>query len=184
MADRLTQLQDALDNQLTMMYAALNYIQTRQPYSDIPGQPNLAPDPAPIPTPDSVLAPQSAVSQLTNGDASQQQPNGPSQPSQQAVVEEPAADGRPRTPPPERPEVFNRAMREMAQGLVLQEQQIEYLINSLPGLGNSEESQVRRMRELEAELREVEAERARAEAEKERMVDMLGEVIGKVKRIP
>ena len=42
-------------------------------------------------------------------------------------------------------------MRDMARDLVLQEQQIEVLINHLPGLGNSEESQVRRMRELEAE---------------------------------
>ncbi|KAK5116568.1 hypothetical protein LTR85_009193 [Meristemomyces frigidus] len=183
MADKLTQLQDALDNQLTLMYAAMNYIQTRQPYSAIPGQPNQAPDPAPLPTPDTVAAPQSAVSQLTNGDTSEQQPNGPSQPPPQPA-EEVAADGRPRTPPPERPEVFNRAMRDMARDLVLQEQQIEILINHLPGLGNSEESQVMRMRELEAELREVEAERARAEEEKERMVDMLGEVIGKVKRIP
>ena len=68
--------------------------------------------------------------------------------------------------------------------MVLQEQQIEYLVNSLPGLGNSEESQVRRMRELEAELREVEAERAKAEEEKEKMVDLLGDLIGRVNRVP
>ena len=57
---------------------------------------------------------------------------------------------------------------------MLKEQQIEVIINSLPGLGNSEAEQVERMRELEGELREVEAERARAEAEREGLVEGLG----------
>ncbi|KAK5132509.1 hypothetical protein LTR08_008893 [Meristemomyces frigidus] len=182
MADRLTQLQDALDNQLTMMYAALNYIQAHHPYGDIPGQASQAPAFAPI-TPPSDAAPHPpANGSLTNGSTIRPQPNGTAQPSQ------PPADDAPsdphRTIPPDRPAVFHSALRELAQGLVLQEQQIEYLVNSLPGLGNSEESQVRRMRELEAELREVEAERAKAEEEKEKMVDMLGALIGKVNRVP
>jgi len=61
---------------------------------------------------------------------------------------------------------------------------MELLINSLPGLGNSEVSQTRRMRELEVELREVERERARAEEERERLVEVLGKVILEVKRVP
>lgn len=68
--------------------------------------------------------------------------------------------------------------------MILKEQQMEILINSLPGLGNSEAAQEARMRELEQELREVEKERAEAEVEKERMLAVLGEAIGQIKRIP
>jgi len=133
------------------------YIQTRAPYGDIPGQPSQAPHPASNGT-----APANQ-----DGDANNDQPpQGPS------------------TPPPERSGVFNSALRELAQDLVLKEQQMEIIINSLPGLGNSEADQERLIRKYEAELREVEAERARAEEEKEQMVDMLGEVIGKVRRVP
>lgn len=162
------------------MYAALNYVQTHHPYGNIPGQPSQAPASAPISAPNSAV-PQSAISQPTNGNTSQQA-NGVSHPSQQPVEQQ--EEARPGTPPPDRPEVFDHALRELAQGLVLQEQQMEVLINSLPGLGSSEANQVRRMRELEAELREVEAERARAEEEREGMVDVLGEVLGRVKRVP
>lgn len=66
---------------------------------------------------------------------------------------------------------------------MLKEQQIEYLINSLPGLGNSEADQEKRMRELEKELREVEAERLKAESEKDALVDGLGKVLVGVKRV-
>ena len=90
----------------------------------------------------------------------------------------------PPTPAPEEQSVFDAALRELAQDLVLQEQQIEHLINSLPGIGNIEADQERRMRELEQDLREVERERARAEEERERMVEGLGRVIVGAKRIP
>ena len=165
-----------------MMYAALNYIQTHHPYGNIPGQPSQAPAFAPITPPNDVGPNPPANGVLTNGGTAQQQPNGTSQPSQPSAEESQPDPNR--TIPPDRPEVFHSALRELAQGLVLQEQQIEYLVNSLPGLGNSEESQVRRMRELEAELREVEAERAKAEEEKEKMGDLLGDLIGRVNRVP
>lgn len=181
-----------------MMYATLTYIQTRQPYADIPGQPPLGPPPGGLPTPDinsnDASVPGEAGPQLTNGDdisvpqqpqqAEQVQPNGTTVAAKPAE-DQSAPDGRPRTPPPERPEVFNRAMREMARGLVLQEQQIEYIINSLPGLGDSEASQVSRMRELEVELRAVEVERARAEGEREALVGLLGGLLVQgVRRVP
>lgn len=165
--------------QMTLMYAAVNFIQSRSPYGQIDGQPNQAPASYPPPTsgPNTAVAPH-AVSPQPNGELSsppqpqpQQQASGPSQQS-------------PGSPPPDAPDDFNAALHELAQSLVLQEQQIEYLINSLPGLGNSEESQTRRMRELEAELRQVEQERARAEEVKERMVDVVGEVLAGIKRVP
>ncbi|KYG45694.1 hypothetical protein M433DRAFT_4369 [Acidomyces richmondensis BFW] len=159
MADRLTQLQDAIDNQMTLMYAAINYIQRQAPYGHIEGQPSQAPS-----MPDSA-GPQSAVSQSQT-----QHPNG-------NAVPQVASSHPPSSPPPDAPDVFNTSLRELAQSLVLQEQQIEFLINSLPGLGNSEESQRNRIRELEKELREVEDERKKAEVERDLLVDVLGEVI-------
>ena len=67
---------------------------------------------------------------------------------------------------------------------MLKEQQIEYLINSLPGIGSSEADQERRMRELERELREVKAERVKAEEDKEALVEGLGRIIVGVRRVP
>ncbi|KAK3074784.1 RNA polymerase II mediator complex subunit [Teratosphaeriaceae sp. CCFEE 6253] len=177
MADRLTQLQDAIDNQLTLMFASINYAKTRHPYGDLPGQPSQAPPPAPLPS-----SQPAAPLTLTNGGAPQSQPNGTAEPAPPAANHEPAE--RPPSPPPERPEAFNAALHELAQDLVLQEQQIEMLINSLPGLGNSEASQERRMRELEIELLEAEAERVVAEEVRERLVDLLGEVLAGTRRVP
>ena len=143
------------------MFASLQYIQARHPYGEIPGQPSQAPQPA---TPNSAV-PTSAVS-LPNGDAFQSRQDGSE------------------TPPPVPQDQFDRALREMAQDLVIKEQQIEIVINSLPGIGSSETDQEKRMRELESELREVEKERAKAEEEKEKMVDMLGQVIVGARRVP
>lgn len=75
-------------------------------------------------------------------------------------------------------------MNDMAQDLVLKEQQIEFVIRSLPGIGVNSADQEKRMRELEGELRQMEEERAKKEAEKQEMVDLLGDMIGKVKRVP
>ena len=153
---------------LTQMFASVTYIQTRHPYGKFEGQPDLAPAPlvASSSAPNSAVVPTSAVS-LTNGNAAQHSVQG----GQQQPPERPA------TPPPENPTVFNAALRELAQDLVIKEQQIEYLINSLPGIGNSEADQEKRMKELEGELKTVEAERLRAEEDRERMVDVLGQVI-------
>ena len=152
------------------MYASLSYIQSRHPYGEIPGQPNQAPESAVESAPNSA-APRSAGA-LANGDAFR-------------PAAQPHEDGqRDGSPAPENREVFNSALHDLARDLMLKEQQIEILINSLPGIRSSEADQERRMRELESELRQVETERAKAEQEKERMVDMLGQVIVGAKRIP
>jgi mediator of RNA polymerase II transcription subunit 21 len=147
------------------MYASLNYIQLRHPYAIIEGQPSQAPEPA-------------ETRDATNaGDSTNAAPgvqvNGTTN-----------AQSEPNTPSPESSEVFQNALREIAQDLVVKEQQIEHLINSLPGLGNSESDQERRMRELEVELRNVQAVRESKEAEREELIDMLGKIITKVKRVP
>ena len=149
------------------MYASLSYIQTRHPYGEIPGQPIQAPEPEPVRSSASNGAAPAPVGALPNGESSHQQ-----------------ASERASSPAPEAPESFNSAMHELARDLMLKEQQIEILINSLPGIGNSEADQEKRMRELEAELREVEMERTKAEDKKGRMADLLGQIIVGAKRVP
>ena len=62
-------------------------------------------------------------------------------------------------PTPDSPRTFASRQRELARDLVIKEQQIEYLISVLPGIGSSEKEQEGRIRELEKELRVVEEER-------------------------
>jgi len=140
------------------MFASLHYVHTRHPYGDIPGQASQAPNPA------------GQEQSTVNGDTQQ----GEGQTGGHTAG----------TPPPETHEAFTAALRELAQDLILQEQQIEIIVNHLPGINSSEADQERRMRELEAELTMIEEQRAKKEVERLKMVDMLGEVIGKVKRVP
>lgn len=79
-------------------------------------------------------------------------------------------------------EVFKDGQRELAQDLILKEQQIEFLISSLPGLGNSEKDQEQVIKQLEEELKVAEEERKQAVKEKEVVLARLEEVIRSVKR--
>lgn len=67
---------------------------------------------------------------------------------------------------------------------MLKEQQIEYLIQSLPGIGSSEQDQERRIRELQEELRVVEKERREKEVVREGLVEGLGRVLVGGRRVP
>lgn len=140
------------------MFASLNYVHTRHPYGNIPGQPSQAPQPA------------GQEQSTANGDTQR--------------GEAPTGGHETGTPIPETQIAFTAALRELAQDLILQEQQIEIIVNQLPGIGSSEADQERRMRVLETEMREVEELRAKKETEREKLVDLLGEVIGRVKRVP
>ncbi len=84
---------------------------------------------------------------------------------------------------PDSPRTFAAAQRELARDLVLKEQQIEYLISVLPGIGTSEREQEERLQVLEAELRVAEEERARAVREKEEVLERLDGVIRGVRRV-
>ncbi|KAL9042644.1 MAG: hypothetical protein Q9180_000470 [Flavoplaca navasiana] len=162
MADRLTQLQDCLDqvrfhpfyhhfhptipltpiptNQLaTQFYASLRYLSTHHSSSStLPPSPHVAPFPA------------------TDTNPHQR---------------------------PDTPTTFAAAQRELATDLVEKVQEIEYLTGTLPGLDKSEESQVRRIRELEQELRMVEEERKAAVGERNECLGVLEEVIARVGRV-
>ncbi|KAF2722873.1 mediator complex, subunit Med21/Med9 [Polychaeton citri CBS 116435] len=168
MADRLTQLQDCVDDLLTQMFATLKYIQLRHPFSNIPGQPSQAP------TSQSQTAPSSAAPALTNGNSAS------AKDAQQDLVKSDEEDPQ----NPEEPAIFQANMRELARDLILKEQQIEYIIQSLPGIGSSEAEQLERMKVLEAELRAVGKERLVAESEREGLVELVGSVLSGIKRVP
>lgn len=77
---------------------------------------------------------------------------------------------------------FKAGQKELAQDLILKEQQIEYLISVLPGLENSEKDQERMIGELEEELRVAEERRREAVREKEEVLARLEGVIRSIKR--
>ncbi|KUI69130.1 Mediator of RNA polymerase II transcription subunit 21 [Cytospora mali] len=80
------------------------------------------------------------------------------------------------------PDEFKAGQQELARDLVLKEQQIEFIISSLPGLENNAEAQERSIRELEEELRTAEAQRQTAIREMNAVQEKLDQVIRGTKR--
>lgn len=157
MADRLTQLQDALDQLLTQMFASITYIDTRHPAISIPSQVDQHHQ-------QSSSSPSQATTIINNANADQPPP--PFDPDN-------------RHNPEPSPAVFHDTMRELARDLVLKQAQIEALIESLPGLGNSRLDQERRIEELEGELGKVEGMREEARREREGLLRRVeGRIVG------
>ena len=65
----------------------------------------------------------------------------------------------------------------------MKEQQIEFLVNSLPGIGSSRVEQERRLRELDEVLRAVEGVVGEAGRVKEELVRRVEGVIRRVRRV-
>jgi mediator of RNA polymerase II transcription subunit 21 len=83
---------------------------------------------------------------------------------------------------PHSPDVFKAGQIELAQDLIVKEQQIEALISMLPGLENSEKDQEDAIKHLEEELRAAETRRKEAIQEKGTVLAKLDSVIRSVKR--
>lgn len=83
-------------------------------------------------------------------------------------------------PQPDSPQLFLYRQKELARDLIIKEQQIEYLIGRLPGIGASEAEQEARIRELESELREVEVAREKKARELKKLGKRLELVLGTV----
>jgi mediator of RNA polymerase II transcription subunit 21 len=197
--DRLTQLQDTLDDVrshrntllseslttiqqlLTQMYASLNYIQQKHPFGEFEGQYKSADLVKFTSKPNGGNSTSNSTLTSTNAEASGTAKADADKKDEKKENEE-NAEGGPQHIPDE-PDVFESTMREMARSLILQEQKAEILINSLPGIGHSEEKQKARMAALMEELKQVEGERAKAEVERERMIETLGKVIVGVQRV-
>ncbi|TQB73536.1 RNA polymerase II mediator complex subunit [Monascus purpureus] len=151
MADILTQLQTCLDQLATQFYATLCYLTTY--HDNAPATPPDVPDTAPA------LAKISKTSSAPPVPASaplsaQQQALGTGAGASAGAVSDPNVP-----PEPDSPQTFARRQRELARDLIIKEQQIEYLISVLPGIGSSEAEQENRIRELGKELRRVEGEK-------------------------
>ncbi|KAF2762338.1 hypothetical protein EJ05DRAFT_497192 [Pseudovirgaria hyperparasitica] len=159
MADRLSQLQTCLDQLTIQMYSSLMYINTRAPYRAIDGQPDWDP------LKEDEYAKQDTQTQ-----------------SQTKLSKDPdSAEYDPEKPHP--PEYFYASMRELSRDLVTKQQQIDFLIDVLPGIGQSEQQQKKRLEELEQQLVAMEEDRLASLKEKDRLLEKLDEVVSKVKRI-
>ncbi|ANB10922.1 hypothetical protein AWJ20_3716 [Sugiyamaella lignohabitans] len=73
-------------------------------------------------------------------------------------------------------------MTELARDMILKSQQIEVLIDSLPGIGISEQEQMARVRSLEEELKQVNNEKADVLTEREELLKKCDELILEVAR--
>lgn len=80
------------------------------------------------------------------------------------------------------PEEFQAGQLELARDLIVKEQQIEYLISSLPGLDNSERDQEQSIKDLEEELKVAETQRLEAVKEKDEVLAKLDQAIRSIKR--
>ncbi|KKK24181.1 putative RNA polymerase II transcription mediator complex subunit Srb7 [Aspergillus rambellii] len=189
MADILTQLQTCLDQLATQFYATLGYLTTYHDNSPATPPPNI-PDAAP---PLARIQKNSTNPPIPAGAATvvaSQQASPPPAPGAVPSVGVPgtatgggADEGivDPSLPPrPDSPRTFASRQRELARDLVIKEQQIEYLISVLPGIGSSEAQQEKRIRELEGELRLVEEERETKIKDLRRLRRRLEDVLGAV----
>lgn len=171
MADRLTQIQDCLDQVLlpsllthnhpltphshpqlaTQMYASLHYISANHALSPIPTQP---------------FDPKGLQPALTSASA-------PADPASPTSATTRAA-----------PTDLAATLRELSRDLVIKEQQIELLVSGLPpGLREARVEQEARVAELEEELRALEVE-ARGAAERRRwLVERVEGRIGRARRV-
>ncbi|KAJ5856498.1 uncharacterized protein N7529_010442 [Penicillium soppii] len=186
MADILTQLQTCLDQLATQFYATLGYLTTyhdNAPTTPPAHIPDAAPALAKI-TKNSSSPPVPAAIANRAGGAAAVAGNAtpPLAPPQQpgAVPTAPGNEDPSLPPAPDSPRTFASRQRELARDLIIKEQQIEYLISVLPGIGASEAQQESRIRELETELRGVEIERAEKVRELKKLRQRLESVLGAV----
>ncbi|KAJ9165392.1 RNA polymerase II transcription mediator [Coniochaeta hoffmannii] len=137
MSDRLTQLQDAVDQLAHQMVATFYYVERHHGYE--------------------VLGPKDEVRDIQED------------PKKKPIDDYP-------------PEKFQEGILELARDLIVKEQQIEYLISSLPGLTNSERDQEQSIKDLEEELKVAEAQRLEAVEEKDEVLSKLDQVLRSVRR--
>ncbi|KAL4741497.1 mediator complex, subunit Med21 [Aspergillus similis] len=193
MADILTQLQTCLDQLATQFYATIGYLTTYHDNSPAipPDNPTSAPALAKIqknstnpPIPAGAAAILNASQGSPSGAATGAVTPGPPAPNTNAgsgAGEAGAArQGEGLPPRPDSPRTFAARQRELARDLVIKEQQIEYLISVMPGIGSSEAEQERRIRKLEEELRAVEEEREKRVRELRMLRRRVEEVLGAV----
>ena len=173
MTDKLTQLQDCLDQLLDRMYATVHYVGTYHSYAGIEGQTDQ--NPWTQPPQDSQQPPAAAPQRQGSLSGTAQQAQ-----SKQQQAEGGDGDGGER---PHDAAAFARNLALLSQDLVLKEQQIEAVVDALPGVGRSQEHQERRIAELESQLQKLGPARERAAREREALERRLESAVLGVRRV-
>ena len=158
------------------MFACLHWVSNNSVPQSIQGQPYLPPD--------GVLPGLNNSQPTPTGAAqdSQQQLNA-TEPSQSTAVN--GVSAAPATNPDL--EAANRdyqiTLRELAQDLVVKEQQIEMLVKDMPGLNRSQNDQEARMKNLEAEAQTLEAQAKDVDQERELLIKRVEETMMRIRRV-
>lgn len=168
------------------MFATLQYINMHHSYAAIDGQPDQNPFP---------------VTQITNGagyhdrngtevvDTTRTSRDGSTFDASTAPVvpgsntNNEKDDSSSTDPVPDPPHVFQESLKELAKDLVLKEQQIEYLVSVLPGIGTSENDQSERIAALEADLDAAREERDKELVERDAMMDDVHALAARCRRV-
>ncbi|RDA88057.1 hypothetical protein CP532_5266 [Ophiocordyceps camponoti-leonardi (nom. inval.)] len=137
MGDRLTQLQDAVDQLAQQFVACLHFVHRRHDLE--------------------TLGPNDKIRDIKQ------------EPHQKEVDPLPTDE-------------FQAGLKELSRDLIVKEQEIEYLISSLPGLENSEKDQEQNIKDLEEDLKTAEALRQEALREKDETLAQLDIVIRSIRR--
>ncbi|EZF32351.1 hypothetical protein H109_04230 [Trichophyton interdigitale MR816] len=187
MADILTQLQTCLDQLATQFYATLCYLTTYHDHSPAippPNVPTAIPQLKKIPknAPPNTPAAQPASGQAQGQDQKEQTPQQQQQQQQQQQGGEAQEQNKDLPPRPDSPNTFAQRQRELARDLIIKEQQIEYLISVLPGIGSSEAEQEARIRQLADELREAERIRRRKRKQMKKLAERVDGLLEAVSR--
>lgn len=154
MADRLTQLQVCLDQLVEQFNATVNYVNTNSETAlldeDASSITNMAAN-APMPN-------QQAQPTQGSGPGSNKQTN-----PGNTVSNHPSSKA-------EAESNFENTINELSTDIILKSRQITMLIDALPGIGVSPESQLNMVSDLAKELDEVEVERVKKIEEKDRLL--------------
>lgn len=174
------------------MFASLRYINTHHAYASIPTQPDQNPFPvangastihADLSTTQSQPGPETQSALESSGGAGIDPGRTPQQQQSQPQQQQQQDAGIDTQPTPDPPAVFTSSLKELARDLVLKEQQIEFLVRVLPGIGTSEQQQTERIRVLEDEMRVVIAARQDAERRRDEAVGRVEELAGRCRRV-
>ena len=150
------------------MFACLHWVATNAVPQPIEGQPYQPPDgvwPTANGVPDTAAESQPAETQNASG------LNGTSTESVTGVDYDSAMKN------------YKATLRELAQDLVIKEQQIEMLAKELPGLDRSQNDQEKRIKELEDEARALEVQARDAGVLRESLIKRVEETMFKVRRV-
>lgn len=162
MADRLTQLQVCVDQLVEQFNATVNYVNTQSVPAlldeDDPMSPSNIAAAAPLP---------GAASAAPNVAASSASPALPSETVDMAGTDDQNA-------------AFLNTLNELSTDIILKSRQISMLIDLLPGIGVSPESQIALVDELMLELKQVQDERDVKIKEKDKVLEKCDDLILKV----